>query len=132
MKLLGPLQSLHLYLQIAKALQYIHERGIAHIDVKPANICVKNGMYKLGDFGCATLLDNSLPFEEGDSRYMPQEVLNENFDHLDKVDIFSLGVSVYELLRGSSLPDTGLQLLRQGKPPLLPSNSLQLQNLLKV
>ncbi|KAL2945451.1 Wee1-like protein kinase, partial [Bienertia sinuspersici] len=101
-------------LSITRALHYIHERGIAHLDVKPENIYVKNGIYKLGDFGCATLLDNSLPIEEGDARYMPQEILNENYDHLDKVDIFSLGVSVYELLRGSSLPDTGHQLLRQG------------------
>ncbi|KAL2945467.1 Wee1-like protein kinase, partial [Bienertia sinuspersici] len=122
---------LEAFCQITRALHYIHERGIAHLDVKPENIYVKNGIYKLGDFGCATLLDNSLPIEEGDARYMPQEILNENYDHLDKVDIFSLGVSVYELLRGSSLPDTGHQLLRQGKLPLLPGNLLQLQNLLK-
>lgn len=120
------------FFQIARALQYIHVRGIAHLDVKPENIYVKNGVYKLGDFGCATLLDSSLPIEEGDARYMPQEVLNENYDNLDKVDIFSLGVSIYELLRGSSLPDAVHQLLREGKLPLLPSNSIQLQNLLKV
>lgn len=126
------LYNLKTCLQIARALQYIHERGIAHLDVKPENIYAKNGIYKLGDFGCATLLDNSLPIEEGDARYMPQEILNEKYDHLDKVDIFSLGVSVYELLRGTSLPEAGHQLLREGKLPLLPSNSLQLQNLLKV
>ncbi|KAL2945438.1 Glutathione S-transferase, partial [Bienertia sinuspersici] len=116
---------------ITRALHYIHERGIAHIDVKPDNIYVKDGIYKLGDFGCATLLDNSLPIEEGDARYMPQEIFNKKYDHLDKVDIFSLGVSVCELLRGSSVPDTGHQLLKQGKKALLPGNLLQLQNLLK-
>lgn len=121
-------------LQIAKALQCVHERGIAHLDVKPDNIYVKNGVYKLGDFGCATLVDSSLPIEEGDARYMPQEILNENFDHLDKVDIFSLGVAMYELIRGSSLPESGLHLLnlKEGKMPLLPGHSLQFQNLLKV
>lgn len=118
--------------QIARALQYIHVKGIAHLDVKPENIYVKNGVHKLGDFGCATLLDQTLPIEEGDARYMPQEILNEKYDHLDKVDIFSLGVSIYELLLGSSLPDAGYQLLKEGKLPLLPSHSLQLQNLLKV
>ncbi|XP_021775445.1 wee1-like protein kinase [Chenopodium quinoa] len=123
---------LEVFLQIARALQYIHAGGIAHLDVKPENIYVKNGSYKLGDFGCATLLDNSLPIEEGDARYMPQEILNEKYDHLDKVDIFSLGVSIYELLRGSSLPDAVHQVLREGKLPLLPSNSLQLQNLIKL
>ncbi|XP_031258909.1 wee1-like protein kinase isoform X2 [Pistacia vera] len=125
------LKALH---QIAKALQFIHERGIAHLDVKPDNIYVKNGVYKLGDFGCATRLDNSLPIEEGDARYMPQEILNEKYDHLDKVDIFSLGASVYELIRGSPLQEAGPQFsnLRDGKLPLLPGHSLQFQNLLKV
>ncbi|XVF72580.1 hypothetical protein PTKIN_Ptkin12aG0132400 [Pterospermum kingtungense] len=118
--------------QIAKALQYIHERGIAHLDVKPDNIYVKNGVYKLGDFGCATLLNKNLPIEEGDARYMPQEILNENYDHLHKVDIFSLGVTIYELIRGSPLPESGPVFLREGKLPLLPGYSLQFQHLLKV
>ncbi|XP_068637915.1 wee1-like protein kinase [Aristolochia californica] len=120
--------------QIAKALQFMHERGIAHLDVKPDNIYMKNGVFKLGDFGFATLLDRTLPVEEGDARYMPPEILNENFEHLDKVDIFSLGVAVYELLKGSPLPDSGTQLLnlREGKILLLPGHSMQLQNLLKT
>jgi wee1-like protein kinase len=112
----------------------MHGKGIAHLDVKPDNIYVKNGVYKLGDFGCATLIDSSLPIEEGDARYMPQEILNENFDHLDKVDIFSLGVSIYELVRKSPLPESGGHCLnlKEGKLPLLPGHSLQFQNLLKV
>ncbi|XP_073157959.1 wee1-like protein kinase [Henckelia pumila] len=125
------LEAMH---QVSKALMHIHENGIAHLDVKPDNIYVKHGVCKLGDFGCATLLDRSLPVEEGDARYMPQEILNENYDHLDKVDIFSLGVSVYELVRGSALPESGphFQNLREGKLPLLPGHSMQFQNLLKV
>lgn len=121
-------------MQVANALQFIHQRGVAHLDVKPDNIYVKNGVYKLGDFGCATLLDKSQPIEEGDARYMPQEILNENYDHLDKVDIFSLGAAIYELIRGSSLPESGPHFLnlREGKLPLLPGHSLQFQNLLKV
>ncbi|XP_074368451.1 wee1-like protein kinase isoform X2 [Apium graveolens] len=120
--------------QIANALKYIHERGVAHLDVKPDNIYVKNGRYKLGDFGCATLLDASLPIEEGDARYMPQEILNEKYDHLDKVDVFSLGATIYELVRGSALPESGPHFLhlREGKLPLLPGHSIQFQNLLKA
>lgn len=125
------LKALH---QIAQALQFIHEKGIAHLDVKPDNIYVKNGVYKLGDFGRATLLDKSLPIEEGDARYMPQEILNEDYDHLDKVDVFSLGATMYELIKGSPLPESGPQFLnlRDGKLPLLPGHSLQFQNFLKV
>nr|KYP71335.1 Wee1-like protein kinase [Cajanus cajan] len=127
-------QVLDALFQVAKALRFIHEKGIAHLDVKPDNIYVKNGVYKLGDFGCATLIDSSLPVEEGDARYMPQEILNENYDHLDKVDIYSLGASIYELIRGSLLPESGDQFLnlKEGKLTLLPGHSLQLQNLLKV
>ena len=115
-------------------MQFIHEKGIAHLDVKPDNIYVKNGVYKLGDFGCATLLDRSLPIDEGDARYMPQEILNDKYDHLDKVDMFSLGAAIYELIRGSHLPESGYQFLnlKEGKLPLLPGYSLQFQNLLKV
>ena len=112
----------------------MHEKGIAHLDVKPDNIYIKNGVCKLGDFGCATRLDKSLPVEEGDARYMPQEILNENYEQLDKVDIFSLGVTVYELIRGSPLTESRNQSLniKEGKLPLLPGHSLQLQQLLKV
>ncbi|KAL7198916.1 hypothetical protein ACSBR2_021249 [Camellia fascicularis] len=125
---------LEIIYQIAKALQFIHEKGIAHLDVKPDNIYIKNGVYKLGDFGCATLLDSTLPIEEGDARYMPQEILNDNYDHLDKVDIFSLGAAIYELISGSALPESRhLSLnLREGKLPLLPGHSVQFQNLLKA
>lgn len=122
--------------QVASALQFIHKKGIAHLDVKPENIYVKNGVYKLGDFGCATLLDNSLPIGEGDAHYMPQEILNENYDHLDKVDIFSLGASMFELISSSCLPEpeSGIQFFnpKEGKVPFLPGVSVQFQNLLTV
>ncbi|KAL5712871.1 non-specific serine/threonine protein kinase [Ranunculus cassubicifolius] len=125
------LEAMH---QIAKALQFIHERGVAHLDVKPDNIYVKSGIYKLGDFGCATLIDGSLPIEEGDARYMPPEILNDNYEHLEKVDIFSLGAAIYELVKRSPLPKSGPQFLnlREGKIPLLPGHSMQFQNLLKA
>ncbi|KAF6139132.1 hypothetical protein GIB67_009975 [Kingdonia uniflora] len=127
-------QVLEAMYQVAKALQFIHGRGIAHLDVKPDNIYIKNYIYKLGDFGCATLIDSSLPIEEGDARYMPQEILNEKYDYLGKVDIFSLGATIYELVKNSPLPESGPQLsnLREGKIPLLPGHSIQFQNLLKV
>lgn len=112
----------------------MHERGIAHLDVKPDNIYVKNGVYKLGDFGCATLIDRSLPIEEGDSRYMPQEIINDQYEYLDKVDVFSLGIATYELVRGLPVPESGPQFsnLREGKIPLLPGISMQFQNLIRV
>ncbi|CAN6482930.1 unnamed protein product [Victoria cruziana] len=120
--------------EVAEALHLLHECGIVHLDVKPDNIYVKDGVYKLGDFGCATLKDGSLQIEEGDARYMPLEILNDKHEYLDRVDIFSLGASIYELVKGSPLPGSGSQFLalREGKLSLLPGYSLQFQNLLKV
>ena len=71
---------------------------------------------------------------KGDARYMPQEILNDKYDHLDNVDMFSLGAAIYELIRGSHLPESRYRFLnlREGKLPLLPGYSLQFQNLLKV
>ncbi|KAJ0962798.1 hypothetical protein J5N97_027920 [Dioscorea zingiberensis] len=118
----------------AKALQFMHEHGIAHMDVKPENIYIKNDIYKLGDFGCATLTDRTLLVEEGDKRYMPLEMLNDKCEHPDKVDIFSLGATIYELVKGSPLPRSGPQFshLREGKISLLPGYSVQFQSLLKA
>ncbi|KAL6006884.1 Mitosis inhibitor protein kinase wee1 [Asimina triloba] len=120
--------------QIAKALCFIHGRGIAHLDVKPDNIYFRDGVYKLGDFGCATLMNRSLPIEEGDARYMPHEMLNDKYEYLDKVDIFSLGAAAYELVKGFPLPESGPQFLnlREGRISLLPGHSMQFQNLLKA
>jgi len=121
-------------LKICEGLDFIHERGVAHLDVKPDNIYFRNGIYKLGDFGCATLINRSLAIEDGDSRYMPPEMLNDKYEHLDKVDIFSLGAAVYELIRGTPLPESGPHFtsLREGKIALLPGCPMQFQSLIKV
>lgn len=119
---------------MASALSVIHSKGLVHLDLKPENIYVLNGVYKLGDFGRATRADGSLDIEEGDARYMPLEILNDDHSQLSKVDVFALGATIYELARGSPLPSSGPQFqgLRQGKLTLLPRHSLSFQNLIKV
>eukprot|EP00249_Psilotum_nudum_P011014 c22915_g1_i2 orf=220-1518(-) len=89
--------------------------------------------FKLGDFGRATRLDGSISIEEGDGRYMPLEIINDDYSHLPKADMFALGASIYELARNLPLPSSGaqFQLLRQGKLPLLPGLSVPLQSILK-
>eukprot|EP01122_Echinamoeba_exundans_P010347 TRINITY_DN3856_c0_g2_i1.p1 TRINITY_DN3856_c0_g2~~TRINITY_DN3856_c0_g2_i1.p1 ORF type:complete len:934 (+),score=187.11 TRINITY_DN3856_c0_g2_i1:147-2948(+) len=139
--------------QVASALDYLHEKkGVAHLDVKPENVLVvldnaqtpgggnpARPVYKLADFGLIANrqakngnanaagdgFDNSFDIEEGDSRYLPRELLEENFDHalLPRADIFALGLSVWELAVRQSLPRQGVlwKDLRDLKPLLEPS-----------
>eukprot|EP00803_Ostreobium_quekettii_P000534 evm.model.scf_2190.2 EVM.evm.TU.scf_2190.2 scf_2190:5511-13142(-) len=122
--------------QMASALECCHSKGIAHLDIKPDNIyhaCDDNGVYKLGDFGIASRLDGRLFAEEGDSRYLAQEVLQGNLDHLEKADIFSLGATLYELASGRRLVKGGklYEDLRSGKLKLFPNLSIKFQEILK-
>jgi serine/threonine protein kinase len=103
----------------------MHEHKFAHFDIKPANILYKkshNGSYtfKLGDLGMCqniTELQNRIPeeFEEGDSRYVAREVLNlsdpniDFYQTLSKADIFSLGLSIFQLIEQVRLEPNGPQ-----------------------
>jgi len=89
---------------------------------------------RLEIFGRATKADGSMDIEEGDSRYMPLEIMNDDYSQLPKVDMFALGATIYELAKGSPLPNSGaqFQLLRDGKLTLLPGYSTSFQNILKA
>ena len=93
--------------QIACGLACIHSCTMTHFDIKPENIYVWKGegqnTYKIGDFGLiSSSLENKersppMEAEEGDCRYLPTEMLNEPPSRSSKVDIFSLGMSIYEV-----------------------------------
>jgi hypothetical protein len=95
--------------EVCKALQYAHEKGVIHRDIKPGNILLSNqGDVKLVDFGIATSREES---EEGLTRdgmtlgtpsYIPPEQI-ENAKNVDKrADIYSLGVVLYEMMTGKT------------------------------
>jgi wee1-like protein kinase len=67
------------------ALDLVHKTGMIHLDIKPENIFIKNGHYKLGDFGLVSKIENHDDVEEGDSRYMSMELLLGELDDLTKV-----------------------------------------------
>lgn len=87
---------------ICSALDYAHQKGVIHLDIKPANIMLsKSGEIKITDFGIAKMInDETLQTElAGSPSYMsPEQVKEETTDHLS--DIFSLGCVVYELITG--------------------------------
>jgi len=90
-------------------------------------------VYKIGDLGLVTQIDEP-NVGEGDCRYMPKELLNENYGELPKADIFALGISVYELASGKELPKNGeyWHTLRDGKAPHIPHCSADLNHLIEL
>jgi hypothetical protein len=118
--------------KLAETLTFMHLKGMAHLDLRPANIFI-SGPYdtegnawkyltsseltdmilngecniKLGDLGHVTRLDENKIFEEGEDRYCARELIDfsdssSNLD-LTKADIFSLGATIYELCLGRKL-----------------------------
>jgi serine/threonine protein kinase len=71
------LDALHRYLEQSlykqkSVINIFCSNNFVHLDIKPANILIKNGRYKLGDFGLALHIDHgksARDVEEGDSRY---------------------------------------------------------------
>src|SRR5487761_1862356 len=106
---LAPRQALALVPQICEALQFAHDEGIVHRDVKPENIIIdKRGRVKVADFGLAKLLGLSADklaltrVEQvmGTPLYMAPEQLQGSHAVDHRADIYSLGVVFYEMLTG--------------------------------
>ncbi len=93
--------------QIASALEYAHENNIIHRDIKPENVILsKKGIVKVTDFGIAKLgqdkskiMDESTPIM-GSILYSSPEQIKNSLNVGYSTDIYSLGVTLYELISG--------------------------------
>ena len=95
---------------LCKSLSKLHKDKVVHLDIKPENILIGNsGKFKVSDLGLVKLLKNKddvRTLTEGDARYMAKELLQEySFEDINtekadltKADIFSLGITIYELM----------------------------------
>lgn len=103
-RLLAPNKALELCARTAEALDYAHNQGVIHRDIKPANILynLRDDTLKISDFGVARMTDNNRTktgIVLGTPMYMSPEQLSAE-DLTGASDLFSLGVTLYELLTG--------------------------------
>lgn len=122
-ELMPPKEILRIGRAVASALDYAHQQGIIHRDVKPSNVLMsEDGRVVLGDFGLA------LDMQEGSSgeifgtpHYISPEQARRSKDVVPQSDLYSLGVILYEMLTGvvpfDDISPTSVALQHCTQPP---------------
>ena len=115
------------------ALSYLHRSGIIHRDIKAANILLTtSGKVLLCDFGVAASLVSSSVHSKrstfvGTPYWMAPEVITQGKTYDQSADIWSLGITIYEMVTGNPpLSDQeqmrAIMLIPKSKPPRLPAD----------
>jgi len=98
-----PMQQLRHWLNgISEGLMFLHDRGLVHRDLKPANVFEDQGFVKIGDVGLSKFISQSRRGAQtqsvGTVYYMAPEVARGSYGC--EVDIYALGIMLYEMLTG--------------------------------
>jgi serine/threonine protein kinase len=102
-KRVSELEAAKIWIQTCRGIEYMHKHGLIHRDIKPENMLLdENKNIKICDFGWS--IDNSTDMRQtfcGTYEYMAPEILGGGgYDY--RVDIWGLGILLYELIHGFS------------------------------
>ncbi|MFC1523392.1 protein kinase [Thermodesulfobacteriota bacterium] len=93
-------QIVDILMQVVAGLEYAHGKGIVHHDIKPGNVFMQeDGQVKILDFGLAFSTSQGAGPLKGSFEYIaPEQIKQDDIDQ--RVDIYTLGLTAYELVTG--------------------------------
>jgi tRNA A-37 threonylcarbamoyl transferase component Bud32 len=125
-----PLDQVRLIIRdIASALDYLHEQGIVHRDIKPNNVVLQDTRAVLMDFGLARFLHRTNPTTGGvlgTVEYVAPEQIHDSHTITHHADIYSLAVLAYRMLVGETPFRGGMQQVLLGHIELEPPDPREL------
>lgn len=109
--------------QLSGALEFMHTRGVCHLDIKPSNIIVTESDYvKLIDFGAARYIDESNTYAEASMSYASPAFLKSGMAQ-PQDDVYSLALLTGHLFLGAAFGDAWTtQLKAKKRPGLIPNH----------
>ncbi|HVS12082.1 MAG TPA: protein kinase [Planctomycetota bacterium] len=130
-------EGLGLFLQVCRGTQALHQRRLAHLDLKPSNVFLSGGLARVGDYGLSKVLvegRRTLSFARGTPPYMAPELARGHGD--ERSDVYSRGVMLFEIAAGRlpfPSPDGAMVPLREddGPPPFPQPFPLELRAIVR-